>query len=352
MSERFQSWAAAFPLTRPVVQHHERALFDLCAGFIYSQALLAGVRLRVFEMLREGPLAETELALRAGLPPENMRRLVRALAALDLLAQRSPGVYGLSVRGAALAGNPGAIAMIEHHSALYADLQDPVALLKGDGGGGRMAAYWAYAGSGEPGALTQGDVAAYSTLMAASQQAIADEILRSYPFRRHRCLMDVGGGEGRFVSVAARKAPHLELMLFDLPAVVARARAALAREPQGARIRIHGGSFLDGLPGGADVITLVRILLDHDDETALRILRSVRGALTPGGVVIVAEPMAGVRGAEPVAPYFGLYLLAMGRGRPRTRAELSDLMVSAGFSRVRFHRTGRPLLVSLLVGHV
>lgn len=351
MSERFQRWAAAFPLTRPVVRHHERALFDLCAGFIYSQALLAAVRLRLFETLSNGPLAEAEIAARVAVPQENLRRLLRALAALDLLAERGRGVYGLSVRGAALAGNPGVIAMIQHHSALYADLHDPVALLKSEGGGGRLAAYWGYAGNGDPGELTENDVAAYSVLMAASQQAIAEEILRSYSFQRHRCLMDVGGGEARFISAAARRVPRLELMLFDLPAVVARARTALAAEGLAGRVRVHGGSFLERLPTGADVITLIRILLDHDDETALRILRSARAALPAGGTVIVAEPMSGVRGAEPVAPYFGLYLLAMGRGRPRTPTELKALMESVGFSRVRYRHTGRPLLVSLLVGH-
>ncbi|MEN0075545.1 MAG: methyltransferase, partial [Paracraurococcus sp.] len=54
---RFRRWAARFPLTRPVARRRTRALFDLCAGFVYSQVLLACVRLRLCELLRaEGPL--------------------------------------------------------------------------------------------------------------------------------------------------------------------------------------------------------------------------------------------------------------------------------------------------------
>ena len=40
-------------------------------------------------------------------------------------------------------------------------------------------------------------------------------------------------------------------------------------------------------------------------------------ALPPGGTLLLAEPMAGTPGAEPVGDaYFGFYLLAMGSGRP------------------------------------
>ena len=43
-----------FPLTRPIARRRARELFDLCAGFVYSQVLLACVRLRLFEILAEG----------------------------------------------------------------------------------------------------------------------------------------------------------------------------------------------------------------------------------------------------------------------------------------------------------
>ena len=65
-------------------------------------------------------------------------------------------------------------------------------------------------------------------LMAASQPLIAQEVLNSYPIHRHRCLLDVGGGEGVFLAAVAARAPPLRLMLLDLPAVAERARARLA----------------------------------------------------------------------------------------------------------------------------
>ncbi len=104
------------------------------------------------------------------------------------------------------------------------------------------------------------------------------------------------------------------------------------------------------MPRGADIVSLIRVIHDHDDAAALTILRAARAALPPGGTLLLAEPMAGTRGAEPVGAYFNFYLLAMGSGRPRRAEELMALMREAGFSRVRPIATRRPMLARVLVG--
>jgi demethylspheroidene O-methyltransferase len=103
------------------------------------------------------------------------------------------------------------------------------------------------------------------------------------------------------------------------------------------------------LPQGADLVTLIRVVHDHDDATAAGLLRSAFEALPAGGVVLLAEPMAGTPGAEPMGgAYFGFYLLAMGRGRPRTRERLVEMLQQAGFARVRALATRQPLQTQLL----
>jgi demethylspheroidene O-methyltransferase len=104
------------------------------------------------------------------------------------------------------------------------------------------------------------------------------------------------------------------------------------------------------LPTGADCCSLVRVIHDHDDGPALEILRAVRRALPPGGVLLLAEPMSDTPGAEPIGEaYFGFYLLAMGSGRPRTPDELMGMLKTAGFSDARLQRTRRPILTRLIV---
>ncbi len=239
--------------------------------------------------------------------------------------------------------------MIEHHTLLYADLRDPVALLRGEPEETAIGRLWPYADRAQPAALGTEQVAAYTRLMAESQPLVAADVLAAYRFDRHHCLMDLGGGDGTFLIAAAAQASTSRLVLFDLPAVAERARARFAEARLSARAQAIGGDFHTGeLPGGADVITLIRVIHDHDDAAALAILRAARRALPPGGTLLLAEPMAGTQGAESVEAYFAFYLLAMGSGRPRRPADLSELLHQAGFSDVRLLPTRQPMLVRAL----
>ena len=348
-SPRFHCLASAFWPTRLVARRRAAALFDLCAGFVYSQVLWAVVRLRLPERLAHGPLGRDELAAVTGLPAEAVERLLLAAAGLGLVERRAAGRWGLGARGAALLATPGLSAMIEHHAVLYADLADPLELLRRPPGKARLARYWPYASAEDPAALPAEQVGPYSALMAATQPMVTAEILALRPFRGVRRLVDVGGGEGAFLEAVAARCPELELILFDLPAVAERARARLAAAGLAERIRVVGGDFRrDLLPAGCDAASLVRILHDHDDTTVLELLRAVRAALLPGGTVLIAEPLAETPGAERVGTYFALYLAAMGRGRPRRADELLALLRRAGFVRPRLHRTRLPLIASVV----
>jgi demethylspheroidene O-methyltransferase len=104
------------------------------------------------------------------------------------------------------------------------------------------------------------------------------------------------------------------------------------------------------VPQGADIVSLVRVVHDHDDDRALTILRAARAALPLGGTLLLAEPMAGTPGAEPIGEaYFGFYLLAMGSGRARTPAELDAMLRAAGFAAPRLLPTRTPLLARVMV---
>lgn len=351
-SPAFHRFAARFALTRPMARREARALFDLMAGFVYSQVLYACVKLDVFSLLSRGVMTTAELENALRLTNEATHRLLWAAESLRLLESRGPDQWGLGMLGGVMVNNQAIAALVEHHASLYADLRDPVALLRGETDPS-LARYWPYAGEGGPRApseLTDEQVAAYSALMSASQPLVAREILAHYDFSRHSHLLDVGGGEGTFLLEAGRAHPHLQLSLFDLPAVAHRAREKFSREFNG-RAVAHGGSFFETpLPQGADVATLIRVLYDHDDDRAQAILNAVGRALSPGATLVVAEPMSGTPGAEPMgAAYFGFYLLAMGKGKSRTPDALAQMMRRAGFGPPKLMANDLPLQVRILV---
>ena len=349
-SSTFQRRAAASPLTRPIARHRAAKLFDLCAGFVYSQVLAACVRLDLFSALRHGPLPAATLAARLSVPIDSLTVLLEAAASLRLLENRRNKGFGLGPLGAAMLGNPGIAAMVEHHAALYADLADPIACLFGSEGERQLARYWPYATGAEASGLTRDAVTPYTALMAASQPMVAEMVLGAYSFTRHRHLLDVGGGNGSFLIAAGQQAPDLALTLFDLPGVAAIARDRLAASPIADRVSVVEGSFLsDPLPRGADVVSLIRVVHDHDDDVVLALFERIREALgQKTGVLVIGEPMSDPAATDPVGAYFGIYLQAMGSGRPRSFGTLKDLLQRSGYRAVRLRHTRIPMIASVI----
>jgi demethylspheroidene O-methyltransferase len=361
-SERLYRWSLANPLTRRVTRQRTRQLFDLMAGFVHSQVLLACVRLQLFTLLKDTPETPAVLAQRTGVPEGELQRLLLSAVTLGLLEHRSGGRLGLGPLGVPLTTHPGIALMVEHNQLLYQDLSDPLAFLRQDqrhaqGPGGDMAAYWPYAHGGLAAVQAPeaaGQVSRYSELMAESQGFVVHEILRSYFFDEHRCVLDVGAGQGRFVTALAQHAPHLRLQMFDLPPVLAQAGARLAQAGLADRVALHPGSFLDDpLPTGADLVTLVRVLHDHPDAVVRQILSKAHAALPPGGVLLVAEPMAQSADApaqHQADAYYHFYLMAMGAGRLRSPQEIAALLREAGFTAIEQVPNAMPIHGQLVLG--
>jgi demethylspheroidene O-methyltransferase len=353
-SPAFQRWASSVPGLRWIARRRARAVFDVVAGFVYSQVLHACVKLDIFEQVAALPLPVKTLAERANLTPEACETLIAAAISLRLLERRGGGLIGLGALGAPLVGNAGLRNLVLHHALFYADLTDPLALLRGQVNPTQMANYWPYASTDSPAAGDQAvsaQAGTYSALMTSTQTLIANEVLTAYRFDKHQRLLDVGGGEGEFIATVGARFPALQLMLFDLPPVVARAQMRLNERGLGARSQTASGDFFnDPLPQGADIITLVRVMHDHDDARISALLRNIGAALPVGGTLLVAEPMADTPGAEPVGDaYFGLYFLAMGRGKARTFEQMETLLSGAGFVGIRQLPTRMPLQTSVVV---
>ncbi|MEM9175437.1 MAG: methyltransferase [Myxococcota bacterium] len=347
----FVRFAARVPGLRSIARGRARDVFDLCAGFVYSQTLLACIETDLLSALAEAPCERTALEARLRMSPERAARLLGAARALGLVETRSGDRYGLGPLGAAVLANPGVIAMIHHHRMLYTDLADPVGLLRSDRIDTQMSTYWSYATSDTPGGLPAEDVADYSALMAASQSLVAAQVLDAYPIGRHAALLDVGGGLGAFVTAAAARAPDLRLAVFDLPGVLEGTRARLRAHALEDRVELAPGDFFaDPLPEGFDVVSLVRIVHDHDDEPVRRLLARVRAAMAPGATLLVAEPMAETPSAPTVGEvYFAFYLLAMGSGRARSPRALTRMLEESGFGDVRLLPTDLPLQARVLI---
>lgn len=346
----FRARLQRLPFARGIARRRAQALFGINVGFINSQVLAALLDLKLLDRLAEGPSDSESLAQDLDLDASRLERLLEAGAVLELTEPRSKGRWGLGAQGAVLASDPGLLAMSLHHRALYADLAEPVDLLRKDPPSTELSRLWPYAVSDEPQAIGAEATERYTELMAASQRMIAEQVLGAFDFAPFERLLDIGGGSGAFLAAVGEAYPDLELGLFDLPGVTPHSRSRLEAAGLAGRMELHGGNFHeDPLPGSYDLVSLVRIVHDHDDEPVRNLLARIYEALPPGGTLLVAEPLTGKDDRDGlVGNYFRFYLMAMGSGRPRTPRELRQALKGAGFQRIRRHRTDIPLICSVL----
>jgi demethylspheroidene O-methyltransferase len=202
----FQRWAARFPLTRPVALRRSRALFDLVAGFVYTQTLYACVELGLFDLLAKGPLTAEQIGAQTGLPPSGHRAAQCAPPARSSSCQapwrpHRPGSARRAHGGQRRAR--GAHPAPRHGLRRSGRSGDP-APLRSDFRT-ELSRYWPYADAPRPQAIDDARVASYSEMMAATLPPLASDVLDAYDLSKHRCLLDVGGGEGVFLSHAGAR---------------------------------------------------------------------------------------------------------------------------------------------------
>lgn len=321
-----RAWLGRVPVGRRIADAHARRLFGIVAGFAQSQMLVAAIELGLIDSLREGPRPRRAVLDSLGIDARGGDALCDALIATALVEPRRGGQLALTIDGLVVATDPAIRAMIAHNRLLYDDLAAPAGMLRAPGTG-VVGRFWPYAGDGDAGG--------YSALMAASQAMVGDAVLAAVDFSGFHRIVDIGGGDGRFLVRLAERAPAARLGLVELPAVLAAARARFAAAGLVDRIELIAAD--DGLPA-ADAVTLIRVLHDRDDESAQALLARIAAVMPPGGTVIAAEPVAHAA-PDPQAAYFAAYFAAMGSGRLRTFGEVKALLARAGFRSVARSRS-------------
>ncbi|MEM6728287.1 MAG: methyltransferase [Pseudomonadota bacterium] len=345
-SERFQAFAARMPLLARKTRREGEEIFDLIAGFAKSQVLFGLVEAGVLERLTDGPA--TSAALLPGYPERSAELLLSGGVALGLLRRQSDS-FSLTLRGAALLGVPGLQDMIRHHSVMYGDLADPLALLRRETSP-ELARFWPYV-FGAAAAEDPDTARRYSHLMTETQRLVAQDTLAQAELGQAREVLDVGGGTGAFLAALGAQYKGPKLHLFDLPSVAPGAASRFREAGLSDRAQITPGSFRDDpLPTGADTISLIRVLYDHSDETVRALLAKVYAALPSGGRLVISEPMLG--GEAPTVAgdiYFALYTFCMETGRARAQAQIAEMVRAAGFEAVETPRARRPFVTSLVL---
>jgi len=306
----------------------QRLLFG--AGI--TQAISAVAALGIPDLLMDGPRSCAELAAATRTHEPTLYRVLRVLAGEGVLAQDERDDFGLTSVGNLLRSD-------------CVGSQRASAIMKGSPW--EWAAWGVFRSSVEDGQTAfrhahglalfdylhgHPDAAAiFNDMMTGLTSAKCDAILRAYDFSGVGTYADVGGGHGVLMARALAAYPGMHGILFDLPSVAEGARPRLQAAGVADRCRVVGGSFLEAVPIGGDLYSLVSVLLNWEDGQAETILRACHAAMQGRGRLIVVDWLV-PPGSDPhPSKYLDLQMLVLFGGRQRTEPQFADLLTRSGF---------------------
>ena len=172
--------------------------------------------------------------------------------------------------------------------------------------------------------------AIFVDFMGFMTRRVEDFVFSQHEFEPFEVAMDVGGSHGGLLLSLLAHYPGTRGILFDLPEVAAQVADGVKAAPEGDRVEVVGGSFFEEVPQ-ADLYLIKMILHDWDDAECVKILKTIRKAIPPGGRIAVIDYLL----PEVPAPTEGLSLdLAMmiwDTGQERKLSEFEALFDASGF---------------------
>jgi SAM-dependent methyltransferase len=306
-------------------------IWDLLSGSWKFAALHAFVDLRCADHLQDGPLTVEELADRAQADPTSLGRLLRTAAALRLVTTVRPGTYALTDSGAVLCATsvdsmrPGVVVIGEPTSwAAMGALAETVRSGKSPIATEYGSLYEYYHQHPE---LLQ----AFEAWMTSRSRDFARDLVAAHDFAGVHTIADIGGGSGTILAAVLEAAPQARGILFELAHVLPGAKDYLATRGLTERCDLVAGDFFTAVPAGADVYLLGSVIHNWDDDDALRILRSVREAITGDGYALFLDFLLPDDDQPHIGKFMDMRMLAVfGGGRERTRAQYLALLDRAG----------------------
>ncbi|WP_201494541.1 methyltransferase [Rubrivivax sp. A210] len=303
-----------------------------------TQALHVAVQLDLPDRLVAGPQAAAALAEACTCSADGLRRLLRALCALQVCRERRDGRFELTAAGAALCRQP----------------PDGSASLRGLvlWWGGPLWQLWGELGysvqTGQSARARQTGAAHYDFLdgrpeaaavfhdaMQAMTALIADDVAQLPTWAGVRSLVDLGGGNGTLAAAIAAAQPQLQFTVLDRADAEAGALAVLGTPALVGRGQFVCGDFFAPLPPLADRYLLKSILHNWDDAACRRILARCAEAAGPGARLLLVERVSPARlrpgHRDEALARTDLNMLAGLGGRERTLAEFEALLRPAGF---------------------
>lgn len=306
-------------------------MMQLLMGGMISGAVSALARLGVPDHLGFTPQSAEELAPKVGAEAVPLYRLMRACAAVGILAEGPDGKFSqtplsellrsngpVSLRGWAMMNSQ------EWHMRGWEHLEYCVRT-------GKQALDKIY---GKPAFELLNErpeiASVFNHAMTDLSRLDSPPVAEAYSFEGIGQITDVAGGHGLLLATILERHPHLRGTLYETPKVIEGAHTG-PLTPLMDRCTLVGGDMFSSIPPGADAYIMKHIIHDWPDELSLKILRGCRAGVNPGGKLLVVDQVIQPGNDFDAGKFLDLEMLIFPGGHERTEQQFRDLFAAAGW---------------------
>lgn len=328
-------------------------MLDLINGFWISKMIYAVAELQIADALRDGGRTAAELAQDAGVQPDRLYRLLRALAGVGLFVEDADGRFALTELGATL----------------RTDRPDSMA-----GFARMMPASYNWRGWDElmlgikehkiPQEEVLGmtgfeymkqhpeDERIFLQAMASVSGAENPAVSAAIDLAGVTSIVDVGGSGGHLLAAVLQQHGGVRGVLFDQPQVIEAARQApYLQGDLAARVTFEGGDFFAAVPAGHDAYMMKYVLHDWNDDQCVQILTRCREAMNDGGRIFVVDNVIEAGNDPSWGKMLDINMLVCNGGSERTEEQFAAMFERAGLKLDRVTATACPLSIVTAVAN-
>jgi ubiquinone/menaquinone biosynthesis C-methylase UbiE len=308
------------------------AMMRMIHGFMISQAIYVFAKLGLADLLKDGPRTGEELSCATSMHAPSLYRLLRTLAALGVLTETEPNIFGLAPMGETLRtdveGSLRPLAVCMGDQCNWQAWGDILHSIKTG-----ESAFEHVFGTGFFQHLDRhpDNARMFLEAMNCCASLYNEAIVASYDFSRFGKIIDVGGGEGKLVTAILKANPETRGVLYDTPHQTPVAQRRFEQEEVADRCEAITGDFLESVPAGGDAYVLKHIIHDWDDKRAIEILKNCRRSMKEDARLLLIEEVIVDDAEFTPAKILDIQQLLMPGGRERTREEYAQLLEAAGF---------------------
>ncbi|UXN58716.1 acetylserotonin O-methyltransferase [Phyllobacterium zundukense] len=311
-------------------------LIQMGTAYWASRVVYAAAKLGLADQLKSGTKSAEELAGAIGAHAPILHRLMRTLASLGILTERTERRFALTDLGQALTtGAPGSAraTLLTVGSYWFDGSFDHIvhSVQTGETGFEKVQGMPVF----EYLAQHPDDASLFSETMVGIHGEEPPAVAAAYDFSTFETVVDVGGATGNMLAAILTRHAGPRGILIDRSHVVGDAPALLQSKGVIDRVTIEAGDFFDTVPAGGNAYLLSHILHDWGEDQCLRILGHVRKAMKPGGHLLIVEMVLPAGDAPHPGKMLDMVMLVLPGGQERTEAEYRSLLSKADFRLTR-----------------